>query len=103
MINKGEYFESLTDEQKEAGYIKFNIPDADNIYSTNGEGVWGWVSLEDKEKWNDDNFTGKITAILLNTPLNYYPVLKWGTEVALQCHGAMRPTLDPEWVKEHLL
>lgn len=103
MVNRGEYFTSLTDAQKEAGHIKFNIPNEDNINSKNGEGVWGWVSPEDKEKWNDDNFHGKITAILLNTPLNYYPVLRWGTEVTLKCHGEMRPTLDPEWVKEYLM
>lgn len=100
LTNKGDYFKSLTEEQQNAGHIKFNIHDEDNGIN---EGVWGWVSPEDKEKYLDDNFHGKITAILLNTPLSYYPVLCWGTEVTLQCHGYERPTLDPEWVKEHLM
>lgn len=102
LVNKGDYFEALTKQQQEEGYIKFNIPDEDKIDSLNGEGVWGWVTPEDKDKYNDDNYHGKITAILLNTPLNYFGVLTWGTEVVLQCHGESRPTLDSEWVKENL-
>lgn len=102
LVNKGDYFESLTRQQQEEGYIKFNIPDEDKIESLNGEGVWGWVNPVDKDKYNDDNYRGKITAILLNTPLNYFGVLTWGTEVVLQCHGESRPTVDPEWVKEYL-
>ena len=102
IINKGDYFESMTEEQQQAGYIKFNIPDEDRIDDTSGEGVWGWVSPEDKQAYNDDNYRGKITAILLNTPLNYYGRLLWGSEVVLRCHGKMRPTLDPEWVRDHL-
>lgn len=85
------------------GYIKFNIPSQQDIYSINGEGVWGLLTPEDKKKWEDDNFYGKIKAILCNDPLNYNSFLKCGTEVVLQCHGSSRPTLDPDWVKEHLL
>lgn len=102
IINKGEFIESLSKEQFDAGLIKFNIPDEDNIYSINGEGVWGWVSQEDKEKYNDDNYHGELIAILLNQPLNYFGRLNWGDEVRLQCHGVSRPTLDPDWVKENL-
>lgn len=102
MVYKGDFIESLTQEQFNAGTIKFNIPDEEHLDSLNGEGVWGWVSSEDKEKYNDDRYRGKLTAILLNTPINYFGVLVWGTEVVLQCHGSRRPTLDPEWVKEYL-
>ena len=103
IINKGKFIESLSEEQFKAGLIKFNIPDEDNIYSNNGEGVWGWVTAEDKEKYNDDRYYGELMAILLNQPLNYYGMLNWGDKVKLQCRGVSRPTLDPDWVKENLL
>ena len=103
LVNKGEFFEKLPEVEQKAGYIKFNIPDEDKINSLNGEGVWGWCSEEDKEKYNDDNYHGNIVAILLNTPINYFGRLVWGTEVVLKCHGDSRPTLDPDWVKEYLV
>lgn len=102
MINKSEFIESMDKEKFNEGLIKFNIPDENNIYSLNGEGVWGWVTQEDREKYYEDTCTNKITAVLLNTPLNYYGILKWGDEVVLQCHGNSRPTLDPDWVMENL-
>ena len=102
MINKGNFIESLTKEEFDKGSIKFNIPDEEDIYSPNGEGVWGWVAPEDKAKYHDDKYTGELIAILLNTPLNYFGMLNWGDEVKLKCHGANRPTLDPNWVKENL-
>ena len=101
--NKGAFIESMSKEDFNAGLIKFNIPDEDNIGSTNGEGVWGHVTAEDKKKYNDDSFYDTITAILLNQPLNYYGRLNWGDEVVLRCHGDKRPTLDPQWVIENLM
>lgn len=101
--DKSEFLEELSEEEKKAGYIKFNIPRFDNIYATNGEGVWGWVSPEDKAKYDDDSYTGEITAILCNAPLYYSYKLKWGAKVVLRCHGSSRPTLDPEWIKKYLL
>lgn len=103
VVGKKEFVESLSKEAFNAGLIKFNIPDEDNITNLNGEGVWGWVVEEDKEKYNDDSFNGNITAILLNQPLNYYGMLNWADEVVLKCHGSSRPTLDPEWVMENLM
>lgn len=102
IIDRSEDLKILSDEEYNKGLIKFNIPDANDIYSLGGEGVWGWVSSEDKNKYNDNSYEGKITAILLNTPLEYFGVLRWGMEVQLQCHGDCRPTLDPEWIKEFL-
>lgn len=102
ITNKTEFLESLTEEQFNRGCIKFNIPDEKNIYSSNGEGIWGWVTDEDKKKYNDDSYYGKLTVILLNQPLEYYGRLNWGDEVVVQCHGNDRPTLDPEWVMENL-
>ena len=98
--NKGDLYGQMTEEQQKAGYIKFNIQDKTDPYSLNGEGVWGWVSPEDKEKYNDDNYTGNITAILLNVPFSCD--LSWGDEVVLKCNGENRPTLDPVWMAEHL-
>lgn len=102
IINKKDFIESLTEEEFNAGLIKFNIPNEQNIYSLNGEGVWGWVSSEDKDKYYDDTYNGTIIAILLNSPFNYRELLNWGDEVRLKCHGDIRPTLDPKWVKANL-
>lgn len=88
-------------EDFEKGLIKFNIPDEDRINSLNGEGVWGWVTQEDKEKHDDNTYKGKITAILVNHPLNYYGILRWGDEV-VTVPWSSRPTLAPDWVKENL-
>lgn len=100
---KGAFLESLSEEQLNAGYIKFNIPDIDDLDSSNGEGVWGWVSPEDKAKYDDDRYNGKITAILCNMPLNFSGILWWGSEVTLTCHGSKRPTLSKEWITEKIL
>lgn len=104
MVNKGDFYMGLTEEQQTDGWIKFNIPAPEGgMKGLNGEGVWGWVSPEDKEKWKDDGFFGKIKAILLNDPLHFAGQLPWGTEVVIQCHGQDRPTLDVEWAKENLI
>ena len=101
-MNKGKFIESLSKEQFNSGSVQFNIPDEKNIYSGNGEGVWGWLTPEDIEKYNDDNYHGELVAILLNQPFNYYGRLNWGDEVKIICHGKNRPTLAPDWVKEYL-
>lgn len=100
--NRIDFFRRLSNWDKEQGYIKFNIPDPENPDDLNGEGVWGWVTPDDKARYNDDEFHGKISAILCNYPLYYDGILTVGDEVVLQCHGDIRPTLDPEWVKEHI-
>lgn len=102
MVYKGDWFEKLSEEEQNAGYIKFNIPDEDKPNSLNGEGVWGWVTPEDKAKYNDDNCHEVIKAILCNSPLNYMGILFWGMEVEIKCHGDRRPTLNPEWVEENI-
>ena len=103
IINRADELEKKTNEELEAGYIKFNIPDEDNPDSLNGEGVWGWCTPEDKAKYDDDNYTGKIEALLCNAPINYMGELEWGDKVQLRCHGSNRPTLDPEWVQYEIL
>ena len=102
-IDKSDFIKSLTEEQFNAGCIKFNIPPENNLRSWNGEGVWGWVTPEDKERYNDDRFSGLMKVILLNDPLRYSDRLCWGTEVVIRGHGSCRPSLDPEWMKNELL
>lgn len=102
IVNKEEFLKTLTDGQLDAGYFKFNIPDVNCPTSLNGEGVWGWAAPDEKRKYNDDTYSGKITAILMNQPIEYYGRLHYADEVILQCHGYNRPTLDPDWVKENL-
>lgn len=102
IINKGKFIEALSEEKLKAGYIKFNIPDEDNPSSNGGEGVWGWCTDDDKAKYNDDDYHGNITAILLNQPINYCGKLSWGDEVILRCQGENRPTIDSDWIREHL-
>lgn len=100
--NKIKFLENLGKEELKKGYIKFNIPDENDMYSLNGEGVWAYVSEEDKEKYFDDSYKGKILAILCDDPINHANILSYGTEVVLQCHGKDRATLDPEWIIEIL-
>lgn len=102
IINKEDFLSTLTDEQLEAGYIKFNIPDENDITSLYGESIWGWTTSEEKEKYDDNTYDGKITAILMNQPVEYFGRLHWGDELVLKCHGSNRPTLDPDWVRENL-
>lgn len=100
---KGAFLESLSEAQLNAGYIKFNIPDIDDLDSSNGEGVWGWVTPEDKVKYDDDRYNGEITAILCNMPLNFSGILWWGSEVKLICRGSNRPTLSKKWITHKIL
>lgn len=93
-MNRKDYIENMSKEKFDAGLIKFNIPRADDIYATNGEGVWGYVEPAEKELYNDDTYTGTIKAILLNEPL-YDCGFYLFDEVTLVCHGDIRPTLDP--------
>lgn len=100
--DKTDFLRALSTEEFDRGCIKFNIPDENTPDALNGEGVWGWVTPEDKTRYNDDTYTGKISAILLTRPIACPDLLRWGAECVLQCHGQNRPTLDPEWVKEYL-
>lgn len=100
---KGDIFDDMSDVEIDAGYMKFNIPNPDNLDSLNGEGVWGWMTPENKAKYMDDRFHGELPAILCNTPINFHGVLWWGSEVMVQCHGASRPTLSKRWVEENIL
>lgn len=104
LVSKIDFLETLPKEVFEGNVIKFNIPSADKIGKTNnGEGVWGWVSVEDKSKHDDDEFRGEIPAILCNTPMNFGGILFWGTEVLIKCNGNMRPVISSDWVENNIL
>lgn len=102
IVNKKDFMISLSEEERNNGYIKFNMQDEDDLTRID-EGIWGWITEEDKEKYNDDNFFGTITAILCNDPLNFSDRLSYGSEVVLRCNGSDRPTLDIDWIYENLV
>lgn len=102
IINRRDFLESLSPKELAAGHVKFNIPNPEDIYSYNGEGVFGWASADDVRKYQNDDYHGKIEVIMLNYPLYYSGTLEYGDQVTLKCHGNCRPTLDPSWVEEHV-
>lgn len=99
---KGDFIDALSDDERNAGYIKFNIPNPETPHYLCGEGVWGWATPEDKQKCDDENFRGKLSVVLCSDPLYYSGTLFAGQEVVIRCNGEIRPILDPHWVQEHL-
>jgi len=102
LVYKGDIVEKMDEVERNAGYIKFNIPDEEEPNSLNGEGVWGWVDRESRKKYNDNSYHGKLKVILCNDPLNYAGSLIASVEVIVQCNGEYRPTLDPAWVESFI-
>lgn len=103
LISKIEFLEGLSETEFNEGMIKFNIPDITRIGQTNnGEGVWGWISPTDKISYENNGFQGEIKAILCNTPLNFFGILFWGTEVVIKCNGSSRPVISYEWVRKNI-
>lgn len=100
---KGDFLQNLSDEEFNEGLIKFEIPDDEKDGANISERVWGWVTKEDKEKYNDDNFRGEIKVILANDSLNYSWILFWGTELVIECNGSNRPVLSSEWIQDNVL
>lgn len=95
---KGNFVENLTEIEFESGLIKFLIEDEDDEQDGISENIWGWITDEYKNKYNDKNFNGIIKAILTNSPINYYGLLFWGTEVEVICNKNNRPKLNKEWI-----
>ena len=54
---KGDFIESLTEEEFKSGTAKLNLtaPDGGDV-----DGIWCWITPEDREKYDDDNFYGDI-------------------------------------------
>lgn len=85
IYNKSEFLKSLKKEEIDSGAIRVLIECRDDI----PENVWAY---------QDDNMD-KSFAILLNTPLSYFPVLCYGSEVKIKHRGNMT-ILDTNWVAE---
>ena len=115
-IYKGKDIEKMSEDDFNKGCIEFNIPSLNEYEhlcglvemgvketTCNGEGIYGWVNPEDHKKYLDDDFYGEIPAILVNTPLEFYGILDWGTLLSIKCNGPSRPIISPVWVKENIL
>jgi hypothetical protein len=102
IVNKGDFIESIPEEELGSVAFRCGIPPIEDIYRGYGdETLWVYLSEEDRVKYNDMKYTGTIMGILLNQPINYIGLLKWGDEVRLKCLGGITlPILDPDWVVE---
>lgn len=98
---RGDEVEAMSDTERQAGLLKFNIPGPQNPDCLNGEGIFAWANPDSKKLYNDDGYFGKLTVILANDSWTY-DCLRMGVEVVIRCNGANRPILDPEWAKEKL-
>lgn len=85
ICNKSEFLKSLKKEELDNGAIRVLIECRDGI----PENVWAY---------QDDNMD-KSFAILLNTPLSYFPVLYYGSEVKIKYRDNVA-ILDTNWVVE---
>lgn len=83
--NKYEFLKSLKKEELNNGTIRVLIECRDGTT----ESVWAY----------QDGDMDKSFAILLNTPLSYFPVLYYGSEVKIK-HRDNMAILDTNWVVE---
>ena len=95
--------DAMSTAELRAGYVNFFIPDPPDLDSDNGKIGWAWVDVEGMEKYDDDQYTGKLTAVLCEDVWQYGGVLRSGVEVVLQCREELAPILDPEWIQEKLI
>ncbi len=100
-----EYFNDRSEEMKDksqeellSGYTMINIINDGQEFPFVSEGVWVWITPEDKKKYNDDTYTGKLKGILCNNPILYGVLLHFGIEVQIECKGDKRGELDAEWI-----
>ena len=88
MINdKSKFLKSLGKEEFNSGLIRVDIKDKDGWI----ENVWAYQTQ------NGD----KSIAILVNTPLSYFPILHWGVEIKLK-RSENTIELDNEWLEEEI-
>lgn len=85
ICNKYEFLKSLKKEELDSGTIRVSIECRDGIT----ENVWAY----------QDDDMDKSFAILLNTPLSYFPVLCYGSKVKIK-HRDNMAILDTNWVVE---
>lgn len=88
MINdKSEFLKSLSKEEFNDALIRVAIMDDDEIF----ENLWAYQSRDGD----------KSTAILVNSPISYYPFLHWGSEVKLKYNREV-VMLDNDWIDKEL-
>lgn len=85
ICNKSEFLKSLKKEELNNGTIRVSIECRDGI----AENVWAYQGGD----------MDKSFAILLNTPLSYFPILCYGSEVKIK-HRDNMAILDTNWVVE---
>lgn len=85
ICNKSEFLKSLKKEKLDNGTIRVLIECKDGV----SENVWAY----------QDGDIDKSFVILLNTPLSYFPVLCYGSEVKIK-HRDNMAILDTDWVVE---
>lgn len=86
--NKSEFLKSLSEDEFNDGLIRVSITDEinnDRIF----EIVWAYQS-----KKGD-----KSTAILVNSPISYPQLLRWGSEVKLKYNGDTA-IIDNDWIRK---
>lgn len=86
--NKSELLKSLSEDEFNDGLIRVCITDEinnDRIF----EIVWAYQS-----KKGD-----KSTAILVNSPISYPQLLRWGSEVKLKYNGDTA-IIDNDWIRK---
>lgn len=86
--NKSKFLKSLSENEFNDGLIRVSIID-----ETDNDGiseiVWAYQSK------NSD----KSTAILVNTPISYPQLLRWGSEVKLKYNGNTA-VIDNDWIRK---
>lgn len=88
MINdRSKFLESLGKEKFNSGLIRVDIKGEDGLI----ENVWAYQTQ------NSD----KSIAILVNTPISYFPILHWGVEIKLK-RSENTIELDNEWLEEEI-
>lgn len=86
--NKSEFLKSLSEDKFNDGLIRVGIIDEINSDRIS-EIVWAY-----RPKNGD-----KSTAILVNKPISYPQLLRWGSEVKLKYNGDTA-IIDNDWIRK---
>lgn len=103
MIYKGEFLKQLSIDEFNNGIRKVNLQEINDLDNLNGEGVWVWLSEEDRKEYSNDSSNKIIKGILANNPFNYENILFWGSEIEIKCNCDKRPNLSKEWTIKKIL
>lgn len=93
--NKGDYIESLSEENLNKGLVKLYIPDPDSVVS--GESIWGYLEPNKYSATDED-----VKIILLNDSFCYLGLLHWGDEILCK-RKRDSYILDVDWINNCIL